>query len=167
MIPLVPYPGLPAPEGVGVSSTATRAGSLLQLTWRLTGMRLQPPAAVPRRLHDLWEHTCFEFFLASPDRPGYWEFNLAPAGHWNVYRFDGYRSGMVEEAAFQALPFGVSPEGASSSVDLAPLGLADAPWRLAIATVIAEPNGQLSFWAASHPGNEPDFHHRDGFKISL
>jgi hypothetical protein len=167
MIRLVPYPGLAAPAGVAVTCTATRAGSVLRLTWQLQGELPLPAPAPPRRLHDLWELTCFECFLASPARPGYWEFNLSPAGHWNVYRFDGYRSGMVEERAFASLPFTFEGGLVSLAVDLAALGIGEAPWRLAIATVIAEPSGNQSFLAVAHPGSEPDFHHPEAFRIEL
>src|SRR4030042_7193941 len=40
----------------------------------------------------------------------YWEFNLSPAGHWNVYRFASYRKEMREEPAFASLPFRVRTE---------------------------------------------------------
>jgi len=33
-------------------------------------------------------------------------FNLSPAGHWNIYRFEDYRQGMQEEMAF-VTPFSV------------------------------------------------------------
>ncbi len=171
---LAPYPGLPAPDGVRVAGSAARSGAVLQLAWRLedpTGaLALPGPAARPERRRALWEATCFEFFLASPERPGYWEFNLAPAGHWNVYRFEAYRAGMTEEAAFEALPFSVSSGPASFDVsvriDTTDLGLAAAPWRLAVATVVAEPGGRVSFWALSHPAAEPDFHHPAAFQLT-
>ena len=65
------------------------------------------PADMPARRDRLWEETCFEFFLAVKNSPRYWEFNLSPAGHWNVYRFADYRQGMQEEPAFASLPFSV------------------------------------------------------------
>lgn len=172
---LEPAPGLPAPAGVRLSGTARREGALLRLTWRLddpaAALALAPPAARPERRRDLWEDTCFECFLRSPARPGYWEFNLAPAGHWNVYRFAGYRAGMADEPAFDALPFSRSgiPGGCevSTTIDTTRLGLAAAPWELAVATVLAEPGGRLTYWALAHPGTEPDFHHAEAFRLRL
>lgn len=171
---LAPFPGQPAPEGVAIAGAASRAGGVLTLRWRLTapeGAVAMDAPAPPERRFGLWEATCFEFFLASPGRPGYWEFNLAPAGHWNAYRLAGYRAGMVEEPAFAALPFAVSREPGACEVvveaDLAGLGLAAPPWRLAVATVVVGPDGGTSFWALAHPGAEPDFHDPDAFRIAL
>ncbi len=172
---LAPFPGMPAPEGVRISGEARRSGAMLNLEWRLESpegaIALAPAANRPERRRELWEETCFEFFLTSPEAPGYWEFNLAPSGHWNVFRFDAYRAGMRDEAAFQALPFDVSKRPgtctATATIDLTGLGLAAAPWSLAIAMVVAEPAGRISYWALAHPGAEADFHHPDAFVLHL
>lgn len=170
---LEPYPGLPFPGGVQVSGMVRREGAALHLDWRLEGpagsLALAPPAARPERRRELWEETCFECFLASPERSGYWEFNLSPAGHWNVFRFESYRAGMTDEAAVDALPFSVSNRPGicevSVRIDTTGLGIASDPWRLAVATVVAEPAGRVTYWALSHPGPQPDFHHPDAFLL--
>lgn len=172
---LAPYPGLSAPDGVQVTGTAAREGAVLQLTWRL-----QDPAGVvavsslsaePERRHELWKATCFEFFLAAEGKPGYWEFNLAPAGHWNVYRFEGYRAGMVEEGAYDALPFsvvrGTGGTEVSVRVDTTGLGIGSQTWRMAVSAVVGEGGDRVTYWALSHPGDEPDFHHPDAFQLPL
>lgn len=172
---LEPFPGLPFPAEVRVSGTARREGSALHLTWRLDAspgsLEISQPAARPERRRELWEETCFEFFLTSPARRGYWEFNLSPAGHWNVFRFDAYRAGMKDETAFEALPFSVSNRPGlcevSARIDLVGLGIAAAPWQLAIATVVAEPGGRVTYWALSHPSSQPDFHHPEAFLVRL
>ncbi len=172
---LEPYPGLPAPSAVRVSGTAWRDGATLELTWQLEGpeasFSVPATAENPKRTGDLWEQTCFEVFLAVPDRPGYREFNLSPAGHWNVFRFASYRSGPEEEEAFAALPFSVSSQlgvcSVSARIDTTRLGCGMDPWLLAIATVVAEPEGRLSYWALSHPGQQPDFHHAGAFVLHL
>jgi hypothetical protein len=191
---LAPFPGLACPPGVQLTGTARRAGGMLQLEWRLAdpGEMIDIPAqaTLPERRRDLWEQTCFEFFLAlEPEtpvsepaarpgegdkpaaRPGYWEFNLAPTGHWNVFHFDAYRAGMNEEPAFEALPFSVAHRPGlcqvSACIDLTKLGSAAAHWRLAVAMVLTEPAGRTSFWALSHPDAEPDFHHAGAFLIRL
>lgn len=172
---LAPFPGLPAPGGVQIAGTAARSGASLHLVWRLESPAgsLAPPGPIarPERRRALWEGTCFEFFLARAECPGYWEFNLSPAGHWNVYRFDAYRAGMTEETAFESLPFSVSrPPGrceASACIDTTRLGIAASPWRLAVATVVSEPSGRVTFWALSHPGIEPDFHLPESFGLRL
>jgi hypothetical protein len=46
--------------------------------------------------------------------------------------------------------------------------LRDAPvLHLALAAVIEDHRGQLSYWALEHPVGKPDFHHPDGFTIEL
>ncbi len=172
---LEPYPGSPIADGVRVSGVARRAGAALHLDWRLEGpagsLAIPPRAARPERRRDLWEETCFEFFLASPERPGYWEFNLSPAGHWNVFRFDSYRAGMADETAFDVLPFSITNRPGicevSVCMDTTCLGCDADPWLLAVATVVAEPEGRISYWALSHPGTQPDFHHSEAYVIRL
>jgi hypothetical protein len=89
-----------------------RRASRLEIRFLLQGdlslVSLASPAAQPRRLDDLWRTTCFEFFLGAAADPGYWEVNLSPAGHWNVYRFTDTRQGMEPERSVQALPFRLS-----------------------------------------------------------
>ncbi|MBM3270547.1 MAG: DOMON-like domain-containing protein [Candidatus Sericytochromatia bacterium] len=171
---LEPHPGLPFPRDVVVRGSARRAGTRLRMAWSLAG----PPGAFvapappirPERRRGLWEDTCCEFFLAFPERPGYREFNLSPAGHWNVFRFDSYRAGMREETAFAALAFAAAGDEHGCEVtaefDLAPLDGAAGPWRLAVATVVSGAGG-LSYWALAHPRPEPDFHDAGGFLIRL
>ena len=129
------------------------------------------PAARPVRRHGLWEETCFEFFLSIKDSPQYWEFNLSPAGDWNVYRFAEYRQGMTEESAFAALPFDVKQQSDSVrlvlEINLDKIVRADQPLEAAMAAVIQPAGGGLTYWALTHPGPQADFHRRDSFLVSL
>src|SRR3979490_1310679 len=43
----------------------------------------------------LWQHTCFEAFLAAPGVAGYYEFNFTPTLDWAAYQFTDYRDGMT------------------------------------------------------------------------
>jgi hypothetical protein len=84
-----------------IIGTLSRHSPLLNLSYTLLGavdaVNIPAPAQLPTRHHELWQSTCFEFFLGLQGSPQYWEFNLSPAGHWNVYRFEDYRQGMIEE----------------------------------------------------------------------
>jgi len=82
-----------------------------QLQGDLAQLRLPAPASPPERRDLLWQTTCLELFLARQGGNGYWEFNLSPAGHWNVYRLEGYRQGLTPEPAYQQLPFQVEQHG--------------------------------------------------------
>src|SRR6266481_8480100 len=53
-----------------------------------------PPSGGGGRADALWEHTCFEAFVAVGDAPGYHEFNFSPSLDWAIYRFSAYREGM-------------------------------------------------------------------------
>jgi len=167
-------PGLPAPPYT-ITGTISRHQTELSLTYHLAGrlrdLVIAPPAAVPDRQWLLWETTCFECFLAIRGAVSYWEFNLSPAGPWNVFRLASYRQGIQEEPAFQVLPVTVSrhPEKLTLSlnVDLAATIPADRPLEVGVSAVLQHQDGRLSFWALTHPGSEPDFHNRKGFVITF
>ncbi|MCC5638553.1 DOMON-like domain-containing protein [Nostoc sp. CHAB 5844] len=137
----------------------------------LTGILIASPSDTPTRKDELWEDTCFEFFVGIKDSERYWEFNLSPAGHWNVYRFDSYRQGMQAETAFTTLPFHVEYQpdilALNLDVDLAKIVASDQGIDVGITTVVKQKNSQVSYWALTHKGAEADFHLRDSFVILL
>lgn len=163
------------PPQIQINGQINRTGDRLSLDYQLQGdvasLAIAPPAPSPTRQDDLWQQTCFEFFLGLKDSPYYWEFNLSPAGDWNVYRFDDYRQGMQVEQAFPELPFSCDRQPnaftLSLGLDLSLIVAKEQPLAVAITTVIQPLNGDLSYWALSHPGPEADFHRRDGFQIEL
>jgi hypothetical protein len=119
----------------------------------------------------LWEETCLELFLGAKGSGRYWEFNLSPAGHWNVYRFTSYREGMQEEPALSSLPFGVRIEPGilrlSLDLDLRKILPAGEAVEAGVCAVIRTATGGTSHWALAHPGPRPDFHRRDGFALTI
>jgi hypothetical protein len=137
----------------------------------LAELVIPAPAAMPVRRQGLWEETCFEFFLGVKDSPRYWEFNLSPAGHWNVYRFDGYRRGMAEEAGLTSIPLSIRRRPKLLQLDLAldveRIMAAGQPLEVGIAAVIKLSGGGPTYWALTHPGPEADFHRRDSFVMAL
>ena len=172
---LEPFPSArPLPSVTMVGTIARQANALAiryTLLGRLREVVIPEPAAVPDRQDGLWKDTCFEFFLAVRGSPPYWEFNLSPAGHWNVYRFAGYREEMEEEPAFTALAFTVqSQRGALSlalELDLDKIVPADQALEVAISAVLKHKDGSMTYWALAHCGPQPDFHRRDSFIIAL
>jgi hypothetical protein len=137
----------------------------------LAALVIPVPVGNPVRKNALWEETCFEFFLGGKDSDRYWEFNLSPAGHWNVYCFASYRQGMQEEPAFTSLPLSVQSQPdvlrLSTEVDLEKLIPAEQVLNVAISAVIKTMHGGITYWALTHPGPQPDFHRRDSFIIEL
>jgi hypothetical protein len=172
---LLPFPGAVPPFPLEIAGVMARRGQALTVRYELRGelaaVALPQAAASPARRHGLWEETCLEFFLAPANSPGYWEFNLTPAGDWNVYAFESYRQGMREEPAFDALPFTVERASASVvlslNVELTGLLPAGENLEVAISAVIRGKDGGITYWALAHPGPQPDFHHREAFLIKL
>lgn len=153
---------------------ARRANTLAlgyELLDPLAEVVLPPLADKPARKNELWQETCFEFFLGIKNFEQYWEFNLSPAGHWNIYHFDAYRQGMQEEVAFMSLPFSIQNQSdallLALKLDLAKLVQADQTLAVAISTVIKHRDGEVTYWALTHPGLQADFHRRDSFIVEL
>jgi hypothetical protein len=176
---LQPFGGSAATLGLRLEGWLARLGDQLRVRYHLSGdlgsVRLPPPAAArPVRRDGLWEHTCFELFLAAEGAAPYWEMNLAPSGDWNLYRLDHYRQGLRPEPDRDALPLMIrrGAEGLVLTVELAlPGELAQAcrerPLRLGVTAVIEQQGGALSYWALVHGGLEADFHRREDFLLRL
>lgn len=172
---LQPFPSNESPPNLKISGNITRNGNQLAIRYMLEGdlkeIAIFPPSNTPSCKHELWKETCFEFFLGIKNSARYWEFNLSPSGHWNVYRLDGYREGMQEETAFQNLPFNVQNQGDSLAldlnIDLDKIILVEQAIEIGITTVIKYRDGEVTYWALTHRGAEADFHLRDSFIIQL
>ncbi len=171
---LQPFPSKEALFNLKITGNIARHKNLLAISYTLLGDIQQvdiAPPEIPQRKNELWQDTCFEFFIGAENSPGYWEFNLSPAGHWNIYRFDNYRQGMQEETAFTTLPFDIKHNSDSLTltldVNLDKIISIDHPIEVAITTVIKSINGKVNHLAVSHKGTEPDFHLRESFVIKL
>lgn len=172
---LEPHPAGISLPGAKITGSIERRFNRLTVSYALWAC-MEDISIPPRNDHflrrtGLWESTCFEFFVAPLDDPRYWEFNLSPSGHWNVFRFDGYRRGMEEELSFESLVVATRtlPGSFHATVDL-DLGkiLSDTQaLQVAVSAVLQHKDGRLSFWALTHGGSRPDFHHRGGFVIVL
>ncbi|MFN9621135.1 MAG: DOMON-like domain-containing protein [Synechococcaceae cyanobacterium] len=178
---LVPFGGEPAEAGLRLGGRIGRERERLWVAYCLTGplpsLAIPPLAATPRRRDELWQATCLELFLALPGQEGYREFNLSPSGDWNVYRLDGYRQGLRPDPAWTALPLrrrDPNPEaGADAALEIhlsttLPPELAAAhELEAAVTAVLQLQDGSCRYWALRHPGEEADFHRRDGFALRL
>ncbi len=146
------------------------------MRFRLDGdmsrIRVPSPSA-PRIATRLWEHTCFEAFVAIDDRPAYHEFNFAPSGEWAAYAFRGYRDG--GSLADEALAPSITLRTTDRRLELDALIRLDrvsgahpcAPLRIGLSAVIEANDGALSYWALRHPAGKPDFHHAEAFALRL
>jgi hypothetical protein len=179
---LVPHPHSPRfTSTLRVRAAAALSGTRLELEFVVDGeiARLRWPAPVGSvRADQLWQHSCFEAFVAAPVEAPYCELNFAPSGAWAAYRFAAYRRDLrlleldpPPEVAFRSEPARVALR---AGLDLAELlgGLAmEGRLRvrppefleLALSAVIEDDAGELSYWALSHRSERPDFHAREGF----
>ncbi|QLE55745.1 DOMON-like domain-containing protein [Nostoc sp. TCL26-01] len=168
-------PFSPTASDLKITGNITRNHQQLAIKYNLVGnlqdIIISPPSATPTRQHELWQDTCFEFFLGIKNTQKYWEFNLSPGGHWNIYRFDSYRQGMQEETAWTTLPFSVVQQVDNLileiSIDLSEIIAVEQTLDVAITTVIKHQENQVSYWALVHKGVEADFHLRESFLIEL
>ena len=170
---LIPFDSNTAPA-IAINGNIEREHNQLKIEYRLKGASqiiVPQKSDLPTRQYDLWEHTCFEFFLALQDSTKYWEFNLSPAKHWNVFRFPNYRQDIAEEMVFNSLPFEVFLQDDSLllnlEVNLDKIISPESDLEVGITTVIEDRQQQLSYWALTHPAKEADFHHPDSFIIRL
>jgi hypothetical protein len=147
---------------LSVSAALRRRGLRLQLAFSVRGGCPEPPLpGALFRADELWRHTCLELFAGVPGADGYLEFNFAPDGRWNSYRFAAYRDGMAKEggAALHLVKRTRLPEGWQWFFDaVLPEDVARIPLLCAPAAIIEEESGALQYFAPSHPDDRPDFH---------
>ena len=172
---LKPFPSAGLLPDLKITGNVTRRSKTLAISYALLGtlseLVIPAPADLPARRNTLWEETCFEFFLRAENSDQYWEFNLSPAGHWNIYRFKSYRLGMQKEPAFTSLPFRVRRQQdafrLSLKLDLGRIIPEDQILKVGISAVIKSINGEITYWALTHTGRQADFHRRDGFILEF
>jgi hypothetical protein len=154
----------------------TEGPDILVLQYSLVAdmSRLRVPlSGTGGRGHALWKHMCFEAFIAAAEAPGYHEFNFSPSLEWAIYRFSAYREGMSPadsgEAPKISVRRGEDSLELSAALNLRNLvDLRDARrLRAALAAIIEDDNGSLSYWGLRHAPAKPDFHHPNGFAVEI
>ena len=172
---LIPFPVAQIPS-LEITGRVARQGNLLSIHYLVRGdiesILLPVPSDSPTRKHDLWQATCFEFFLAIKDQRHYWEFNLSPSGEWNAYHMDAYRRiGFREETTISNLPFEFTQDADKLSLDfsvgLTPIIRAEQTVQVGITAILQTTEGNETYWALAHPGQQADFHLRESFMIEF
>jgi hypothetical protein len=172
---LVPFPDLEIPD-IKITGNVFRDGNLLTVQYSLSGKIEQVlfPNVHPRpgRKDKLWLVTCFEFFLALPGQPQYWEFNLSPAGDWNAFHMDAYRRiGFRQEESIQnpeiKLANDIDCFKLDATIDLDPIFTSETKIQAAVTSVIQTRQGHETYWALVHPQPQADFHLRESFLLTL
>jgi len=180
--PLLPHDPQNTPDHLLSAVFVWSEGGLLELSFNLRPadsdgdfLALALPSleqeSVPShgdRCDELWKHTCFEAFIGLPGSQQYWELNISPVGHWNLYSFKSYRQAGSDlvEALPPSLTMRQTRRDCRCNVvlDLRPWWpIAGLP-ELGLTMVVEEIDGRLSYWALSHP-EVADFHDRRSFLI--
>ena len=181
--PLLPHDPQNSPDLLLSAEFVWSEGGLLELSFNLRpadsdgdflalALPSQEPTSVSMhgvRCDELWKHTCFEAFFALPGSERYWELNVSPLGHWNLYGFESYR-----QAGFALVKASPPSETVRQTrrdcrcdvvLDLRPWWPIEGMPELGLTMVVEDIDGRLSYWALSHPGEVADFHDRRSFLI--
>jgi hypothetical protein len=169
---LIPFPGTACPAVKSITVDVKRSGTNLRLVYKLEGdiAALKIPtraAAVPTE--KLWEHTCFELFFVEPGEDAYQEYNFAPSTAWDHYHFSDYRELMRgDKAGAKVRPAIATTQTATGLQMVVDVILpTDDVLDAALAAVIEDANGKLTYWALKHTTDEPDFHDSGAFMVEL
>ena len=165
------------PLAIEITGTVALETSTVSVIYQLTGATAQIKyastggAQQSLRKNELWRTTCFEVFMKLPGSAAYWEYNLAPDGGWNVYRFTGYRSALQPDLQITdiKLTAGIAQMGLAGLQAKLPLPAPLLGQKLAIgiSAVVEDRDGHLHYFALRHAGDKPDFHDPAGFDINL
>lgn len=112
---------------------------------------------------NFWEHTCFEFFIASMDNERYYEFNQSSSGAWACYEFSRYRTDMTVSETIVTNNFLLSLDENTCQVDLEVAFPHTDDFQLGLSVVLEDQNAKLHYFSLSHPMEKPDFHAREHF----
>jgi hypothetical protein len=120
----------------------------------------------------LWQHTCFEAFMAVPGEAGYREYNFSPAGLWTASAFRRYREierDLTDRAPLPIIEVQQRDDALLLAARLPPALLPDSlSLQVGLSAVIERLDGQFEYWALRHPVAErADFHHRDSWTLRL
>ena len=143
-----------------------------QLVAERAALNWPAPAANPQRRMALWEHTCFECFVADPTATGYTEVNVAPCGDWNCFDFQAYRLGMQASSSASLQSMSAQLDDTYQTriqveLDLPDWSEAVPALQLGLSAIIEDKQGQRHYYALQHIDGNPDFHHRDTHILTI
>ena len=172
---LIPHHSGAVPPGrCTLVANVELVGPVLRFSYRLRGelAAIAIPHRVPaRRAERLWEHTCFEAFVAPGAGERYFELNFSPSTEWAAYELDGYRRGQHPLALMRPPAIEVAASGSdlrvTADVELPAAAEARWPWRIGLTAVVEDRAGGRAYFALEHPRPAPDFHDAAAFVISL
>lgn len=169
--PLQCHPSLTCQAISSISVTACfREDGALQLRYQITGNPHLPAPQAPDAADNLWQHTCCELFVASAGEASYREFNFSPSGQWAAYCFTAYRE--QDQAFCPSLPPQTRIRCLADGFELdavIPRELLPAgdTLEIGLTAVIEALDGSKTYWAQAHLAQQPDFHLRASFTLTL
>jgi hypothetical protein len=171
--PLIAHPKVPrVPLQITVEATVTCfSNGAVECRYDLKGALsdcVLPVYSHLYRADGLWQHTCFEAFVAEPSARGYHEFNWSPCGGYATYSFSDYRvKRAVIDGVVPLMTTTRSESQAAVIVRLRAGAWPDLPLEVGLSAVIEAVDGGLHYFAVHHPVNRPDFHDRRGFSLRI
>lgn len=121
-----------------------------------------------KRANELWRATCFELFLANSKTKIYYEINISPTLHWNIYRLETYRAEPKELIVSSEAIIKIREDEQSYEINFEleckELDLAEFD-QYNLAVILLNNQNEREFWTIRPMGKSPDFHDRDGFSL--
>lgn len=78
---LQPFPSEESLVDLKIAGNISRHNNQLTINYQVVGelapVEIPSSVDIPTRKHELWQDTCFEFFIGIKDSQQYWEFNLS------------------------------------------------------------------------------------------
>lgn len=122
-----------------------------------------------KRLKNLWEKTCLEFFIKN-NHNEYLEFNFAPNFAWNCFYFKEIRGPLTEFEKIKNPEIEIlnSNEKFFLVANIKKQELPEAflnaqELKFSFNAVIKLKNNECEYWALKHSDSKPNFHQFDSF----
>ena len=174
---LVPFPG----QNDNIQVQFDVSGSLqlykthidisFQVTGNIESLQIPAKSLTPSRKDNLWENTCFEVFIAKPERADYWEYNISPSQNWAVFHFTEYRLSKNDELSIGNIDVTTHFTPPNQYTIQSQLPLVEALYaknlQVGISTILQDREKTIYYYALAHQRQNPDFHVRDSFTLLL
>lgn len=156
--------------GATLKKTDHKVSADFSLQGNTTAIRWSAPLTEAKQGDELWKQTCFELFLAAPNRPEYWEYNFSPSRQWAIYAFKDYRQSaplhitttpIIEPPRLSDASFSLRV-----SFNLEP-PLLNKTLIIGVSAIIDTTDDQRHYFALRHCGTSPDFHMRESFILEM
>ena len=147
-----------------IESTLTFDSNKIFLHFKITGILKNyqfPKRDKFKRADELWKATCFELFLANSKIQSYYEINISPTLHWNIYRLAKYRAEpkelMVSNEPLIELREDKKHYEIDFELECKELDLAEFD-QYNLAVILLNRENEREFWTVNPVGESPDFH---------